>query len=90
MRPQPTSCLTTLTFAIPIRIARQASNVCVLQTAGEGEQHEVEERAQGTFRPAATGPAWIVDPVLGSVGWRCALTILQSAGGGGLAYGAVP
>ena len=40
-----------------------------LKTAGEGEQHEVEERAQGMFRPAAPSPSWSVDPAFGSTGW---------------------
>ena len=50
-----------------------------LPTAGEREQCEVEERSQRMFRPAATGPIWIVDWASRSVGWRCAHTVLQSA-----------
>ena len=37
--------------------------------AGEGEQHEVSERVQSLFRPAATGPIRTVDPTSGSTGW---------------------
>ena len=40
-----------------------------LPTAGEGEQHEVGERAHGMFQPASTGPVRMLDPASGSTGW---------------------
>ena len=47
--------------------------------AGEGEQHEVSERVQDLFRPAATGPIRAEDPASGSTRWPVRLHVCRAA-----------
>ena len=75
---QPPPDAAASTAAAPVTRHGRGRVAQEIKPAGEGEQHEVSERVQGLFRPAATGPIRAEDPASGSTGRPVRLHSLPS------------